>query len=106
MEIKLERRIEEPETVDHINRNTKNDRYDNLQVLDKVEHSRKDSLKLSTVKQQCVWCQTSFMSKPQPTRPNKAGPFCSKVCSGKYGAAKQNGRTEFLKKTYKREYYR
>lgn len=95
MEIKLEHRIEEPDTVDHKNGKYRDDRYENLQILVRSDHARKDALKLPKITCVCPVCKSSF----QPTvnqiknanNRKKAGPFCNRRCSGIYGATVQNG---------------
>ena len=44
LEIKINRKLIAPETVDHIDGNPLNDHIDNLQILTKKENSRKSSL--------------------------------------------------------------
>lgn len=96
MEIKLERRIEEPETVDHFNGNTRDDRYDNLQVLFRKEHIKKDVLRRPHLKLSCPLCNKTFEpSRNQISNVNNrksSGPFCSRVCAAKYNRDVQLGR--------------
>lgn len=51
-------------------------------------------------KVKCVWCNKCFYREPRQLHRNsnlkKAGPFCSKQCTGKYGAYVQNKNIEKL----------
>ena len=111
IEVKLERRLVDDETVDHKNNKIRDDRYDNLRVLPRSEHSRQDieRIMLQTVK--CVWCKGKFKSKVNDIRRTKdgkltAGPFCSGTCRGKYGASISNGGPKLERVSYKRKKYR
>lgn len=106
MEIKLERLIEEPETVDHDNGNTRDDRYSNLVIRDRVDHSLLDAKRVKEVKQQCIWCLSYFKAKPRERLDKKqAGPFCSKLCIGNYGSSVQKGSPKLGRVKYKKSYY-
>lgn len=105
MEIKLERRIEEPETVDHKDDNFRNDRYSNLQVLNRRDHIKLDVIRKRHLIVNCVWCKKRFAYKSNRS-PLVAGPFCSRKCTGKYGALISQGGSRLKPKgRVKREYY-
>ena len=112
MEIRLERRINEPETIDHKNGNIKDDKYTNLALLDRPEHSKLDakvwirpsSKQLVT---KCVYCNSKFVQTitQWEMKLNKAGPFCSRSCSGKYGTDIQNRRLKKIKRKFNKKKY-
>jgi len=94
MEVKLNRLLSNYETVDHIDENLSNDDYDNLQLLSREANIIKSfnlnpyrfSEYLSYV---CSECNNQFLVlarqvRGNQIRQNKAGPFCSRVCAGKY----------------------
>lgn len=85
-------KLRESETVDHIDRDYTNNSIDNLQILDKSKHGKKDAKRRINVMAPCVYCGKEFiMSRDQLTGRGKAGPFCSRSCSGKYGSDVQKG---------------
>lgn len=107
MEVQIGRVLTKNETVDHIDRNFLNDHYSNLQILNNKVHAYKDALKRKEHIAACVWCESRFkLSKDQVNKcsKNKAGPFCSKGCSGKYGALVQNGGVKLKRKVVKVTY--
>lgn len=107
MEQKLDRFLTENETVDHIDRDFTNNDLDNLQILSRHEHAALDVIRRKTINVQCVECNTKFEIEGSTiyTR-HKAGPFCSRQCSGKYGSDLQHGRaTKLPKSNLKKEYY-
>lgn len=108
MEVILGRRLGPDETVDHKDNNTKNDRRKNLRVLDRSEHIKQDALRRRLIKLPCVFCGTVFtLTRDQiPKREGKAGPFCSRTCSGKYGASVQNGAQRLGRDVPKPTYHR
>lgn len=95
MELKLGRQLDPyKETVDHIDNDHTNNDIGNLRLLPKPEHAKQDALRLKEQKASCIQCAKEFaltraqLEKRSATR---AGPFCSRKCSGVYGAAVQNG---------------
>lgn len=99
MEVHLGRYLKEDETVDHIDGNPLNNNLLNLQVIPRSLHVSLDVKRIEDQTYICVWCNNSFViegSKVRNRRRNKAGPFCSRSCSGKYGAALQNRKIEKL----------
>lgn len=91
MEMHLGRQLEPHETVDHINGDSTDDRIENYQIMSLEDNIDKSLVRFdSTINYQCVWCGSIF----KPTRhqrgaraEKKAGPFCSRTCTGQYGAS-------------------
>jgi hypothetical protein len=88
MELQIGRKLGPDETVDHIDGNVNNNTLDNLQVIDRSEHSSKDTRRVKNVKFHCAWCDKEFERSPRLVRDKakkgKAGVFCSRQCAGKY----------------------
>lgn len=89
LELQLGRRLDPNlETVDHIDSNKENNDLSNLQILSRDEHSSNDTRRVKHVKFNCAWCKKEFERSPRlvrdKARKNKAGPFCSRACAGKY----------------------
>lgn len=99
-EIELGRELDkDTETVDHKNRNHLDNNENNLQILSRSENSKKSALRRATVVDNCVWCGVEFTlsdNQVKSVHRKKSGPFCSRKCSGKYGAELQNNRTKKL----------
>lgn len=76
------------ETVDHIDSDFLNNELDNLRIMPRKEHSAEDTRRVKNVKFNCAWCQKEFERSPRLIRDkakkNKAGPFCNRICAGKY----------------------
>jgi hypothetical protein len=101
MEMEYGRELDpEKETVDHIDRNKTNDVIENLRVIPRSQHSSEDAKRLKKIQITCIFCgNTSFKSfnnLKHSSQMGKAGPFCSRQCSGLYGALVQNGIMEQL----------
>jgi hypothetical protein len=89
MELQLGRRLDpDTETVDHIDSNFDNNNLDNLRLVPRSEHSADDTRRVKPVEFTCAWCDKLFERSPRlvrdKARKNKAGPFCSRTCAGKY----------------------
>jgi hypothetical protein len=89
LELQLGRRLDPNlETVDHIDSNFDNNNFENLRIMPRHEHSREDTRRVKHVKFNCAWCKKEFERSPRlirdKARKNKAGPFCSRQCAGKY----------------------
>jgi hypothetical protein len=114
LEIKLNKRLEKNDTVDHIDGDVTNDNIENIQLLSRENNALKGAIQIKTFKDICKFCGKEFeLSKDQikafkqKHHKDKAGPFCSRSCSGKYGAELQNGRIDKLDRPqYDIEYYR
>lgn len=94
MEQHLGRKLEDWETVDHINRDHTDDRIENLRVVSRSQHSTDDAVLALPVEIVCVLCGNVALKSGRNLRGNskqgKAGPFCSRSCAGKYGTQIQN----------------
>ena len=89
LELQLGRRLDPNlETVDHIDSNFDNNDLANLRIMPRKEHSTEDTRRVKPVKFNCAWCKKEFERSPRlvrdKARKNKAGPFCSRACAGKY----------------------
>lgn len=78
----------ETETVDHIDRNKKNNDINNLQLIPRKEHSSYDTKRVKRIKCFCSICGKKFYRKPKTLkdghRRKYRGLFCSKSCVGTY----------------------
>lgn len=89
MELQLGRKLDPNlETVDHIDSNFDNNNLDNLRLVPRNEHSGDDTRRVKPVQFTCAWCDKEFERSPRlvrdKARKNKAGPFCTRNCAGKY----------------------
>lgn len=98
------------ETIDHNDRDKTNDDGGNLIIRDRSVHASLDAVKVNVEDVICLECGIVFTPTvgQRNNRSNKdvAGPFCSRTCTGKYGARIQNGdpvmsRQEIVKTYYK-----
>ncbi len=75
------------ETIDHIDRDFRNDMPENIRIVSRSKHSKEDALTAIAVEATCVWCQQDFwVANVRSRRRSTSGPFCSPQCSGQYGA--------------------
>lgn len=89
IELQLGRKLDPNlETVDHIDSDIDNNDLDNLRVVPRKEHSADDTRRVKHVEFECAWCDKKFTRSPRLIRDKakkgKAGPFCSRMCAGKY----------------------
>jgi hypothetical protein len=98
MEKHLNRHLTTDETVDHIDCNVQNNEISNLRILSRSEHAFIDAIRLKSQNFKCPMCNRSFSLDGKKLHDaisnsikNKAGPFCSKSCAGKYGKNVQLG---------------
>ena len=108
VEVHLNTRLGEDDTVDHKDRNKQNDDINNLAVIKRKEHCKLDAIRVKVDDMNCSMCGKKF--KPSANQHNtrslsKAGPFCSKQCSGLYGAQVQNGAPKINRQKIYKEYY-
>jgi hypothetical protein len=98
MEKHLGRYLTEDETVDHIDGNFLNNDQSNLRVLGRSVHASIDAKRLVSQEFVCPECSKKFSKEGRKLhdiicdrRSNKAGPFCSRSCAGKYSQKVQMG---------------
>lgn len=88
MELQLGRKLGPDDTIDHLDGDHENNDINNLKVVPRSEHSADDTRRVKEVELECAWCGKKFKRSPrllrEKARKGKAGPFCSRVCSGKY----------------------
>lgn len=116
MEMQLGRKLDPNlETVDHIDSNFDNNNLENLRLVPRNEHSGDDTRRVKNLKFDCAWCDANFERSPRLIRDkaknNKAGPFCSRSCAGKYSRMLQlklieklNPQEHVESEYYKRKY--
>jgi hypothetical protein len=86
---KLKRKLLPGEQVHHVNRNKKDNRPENLEVLGAAEHTREHAKeRRKGVYKNCLVCGTEFYRKPSHA---KRGKCCSHKCVGVYTNLKQKG---------------
>ena len=105
VEVRDNRKLLSNETVGHDDLDFTNDDLPNLIVRDRSEHIKLDTLRRALVEANCIECGIMFTLSQSQLYSKKAGPFCSRSCSGIYGARLQNGgnkieRTELPKPIY------
>lgn len=89
LEIKEGRLLTKEETADHIDGNFLNDTFENLQILSRSKNAAKSVRRRVREEIMCAGCGAGFIpSGPQVQAEHKkyAGPFCGRVCTGRYGA--------------------
>ncbi len=91
VETRFDRYLDENETVDHIDGNFLNNAPENLQVLQRSVHAALDAKRLVVGTVTCPLCGKRFTPTQGQVHTAVAGPFCSKRCTGRYGASVQNG---------------
>jgi HNH endonuclease len=100
MEKHLDRQLPPEATIDHIDGDVNNNAEDNLQVLDRAEHSSLDTRRVKNLKLKCDECGKDFERSPRlvrdKARKGARGIFCSKSCSAKYSRKVQLGKAKKL----------
>jgi len=85
------------ETIDHIDTDFTNNSIDNLRIIPRSQHASEDAKRRKFPEVKCIWCETIFkLTRNQEQKKKKAGPFCSRHCSGQYGSHLQHGYTNKL----------
>jgi len=88
LEVHMEKPLDSDLTVDHWDSNHTNDSIDNFKLFPRSEHSSNDTRRVKLVKFKCKWCDKDFERSPRlirdKSKKDKAGPFCSRPCAGKY----------------------
>lgn len=98
MEIHLNRHLTKKEQIDHIDGNPLNNDISNLQILNFKEHQSLDVLRNKDIVVKCTYCGKEFIIPGSKLNfrnrkdRNQSGYFCSRTCSGKYGADIKNKR--------------
>ena len=108
VEVHLNTRLREDDTVDHKDRNKQNDSIENLVVRRRKEHCKLDAVYVEVKDMNCSMCGKLFkLSRSQHnTRSlSKAGPFCSRSCARHYGRSIQLGATPTKRQTIHKRYY-
>ena len=81
------------ETIDHWDSDFNNNDLSNLKIIPRQQHSANDTRRVKLVKFNCVWCNKEFERSPRLVRDKSkkkcAGPFCSRICVGKYSRSRQ-----------------
>lgn len=104
MEMHLDRYLDENETIDHIDGNPLNNDLSNLRILDRQEHCHNDTIRNNKLTVNCTYCGKTFEidgsklhGRNRKDR-HQSGYFCSRSCSGKYGAEIQLGLRQHVQK--------
>jgi hypothetical protein len=106
MEVHLGRVLDPSETVDHIDRNPLNNKIENLQVLCRSSHASLDVVRVRVEEVKCPYCDSLFTpTVTQRNIKNKAGPFCSRTCSGRYGSDVQNKKIQKMERSAISKHY-
>ncbi len=88
MEKFIGRKLLSNEHVHHKDENKLNNSIDNLEILTAADHAAHHNPTEPMMKLVCVYCNNKFERIPYRERSErkrgKFGPFCSRVCSGKY----------------------
>ncbi len=97
VEEKLGRILSDTETIDHLNGDFTDNDFENIRIVERAEHAKDDVIRIAGATLTCQWCDTVFECSGKSVHDRsrgKAGPFCGKSCSGKYGASLQRGKVE------------
>ncbi len=85
----LDRVLSSNETVDHIDENSLNDKFSNLQLISRAENARKNNRckGRAWVELLCPTCELIFQKAKSHTHISKKGTYtaCSRACSGAFG---------------------
>jgi hypothetical protein len=94
-EKRLGRYLLEDETIDHLDNNFNNNVEENIRIVSRREHVVDDVIRHEQQSFICPECGIMFSpdmhEAVQARKKGKAGPFCSKSCSGRYGQRIQTG---------------
>jgi hypothetical protein len=88
-------RLKPNETIDHKDYDIDNNDINNLQVIDRSEHSKMDTRRVKLHKFVCGECGKEFERSPRLARDKHrkgvSGIFCSRQCAGRYSRKVQLG---------------
>ena len=100
IETRTGRKLLPSETVHHKDKDPLNNAPKNLEILSRKKHCQQDAKRVRRKRIICVWCGVSALKQARYLNGNsqkkRAGPFCSKKCSGTYGAQLQHGQSDEL----------
>ena len=101
MEQRLGRELDpNKETVDHIDRDFKNNDPLNLRIIERSQHLKEDVKRRKPAELLCEVCNEKFIKNASYIYTNrkdgKAGPFCSRKCAGTYTMDVRQGKREPL----------
>jgi hypothetical protein len=91
MELKLNRFLDIDETIDHIDGDFTNNKFENLQILNRASHASLDIKRYKYIEPKlvCQVCGNEFILSEKRARHayknrfrKSKGPFCSKRCAG------------------------
>lgn len=107
-EVELNKKLNPNETVDHHDRNFANDDLNNLKVKSRNIHASEDALRVKVEDVVCPQCQKTFTPSVSQRYldVNVAGPFCSNICTGRYGASIRSGKPTMKRNEVKKTYFR
>lgn len=97
------------DTVDHIDRNFINDDPYNLRMVPLSVNCSDDALRVKVENVNCTECNSIFtptIEQIKSRSSNKAGPFCSRSCTGKYAKRIQNGAIKEKRQEIVKSYFR
>lgn len=106
VETHIGRKLQFDETIDHIDGDFTNNDLTNLRIVNRSEHCSDDIVRRKYIEMVCVECGNVFLSDWKDRKRNKAGPFCRKSCSGKYGKKVQMGMEKLPPFQVKEEYHK
>lgn len=102
-ECRLGRYLSDNETVDHTDTDFNNNVPSNIEVKDRSQHVKDDVRRYKSQSFICPGCGKKFLLSGRKLhdaiwnrKRNKAGPFCSRSCAGKYGKSVQLGEQKLL----------
>lgn len=107
----LGRYLNNDETVDHIDRNINNNSINNLQVINRKNHSELDAKRIKDVLANCSYCNKEFLILGKNIRNHQRKNnllFCSDMCKGLYATDIQNNKIINIledSEKIKRDYY-
>ena len=109
---KIGRELFHNEVVHHIDGNPLNNDLSNLQVLDRSEHTRLDTIRKKPRCFICPQCNKYFYANEKKLhhiirnrKKGCAGPFCGISCTSKYGNYIKNGGKKLYVEQVEPEYY-